>query len=236
MAFKYFGVNLRDKKFGLKMTRENYAIVDKKCSTHSHNFDYYETFWGEDKKEEFLKIFEDTSATTYSDSWCKNKKKEALKNYDLNIKYFKSLDNKDFKLKVEELLINNNKLKEIRDINVADQKSGYYIMVLDEYCQIYVGTSKNIKVRIMSHWSRKKEFDRLIFGAVETSKLSIDSFRALDTTRIFAYFTNDTYSLEDNFINKIPKKYCCNRTSGGIPTFGKLSIIANSKKREFMKE
>ncbi len=59
------------------------------------------------------------------------------------------------------------------------------MLVLDEYKQVYIGQSTDIKSRILHHRSKKKPFDRLIFGSVENSILSIDSFGALDTTRIY---------------------------------------------------
>ena len=59
-------------------------------------------------------------------------------------------------------------------------------MVLDLYKQAYTGQAADIRMRIKRHWSGTKQFERLIFGTKESSVLSIDSFRALDTTRIFA--------------------------------------------------
>ena len=50
---------------------------------------------------------------------------------------------------------------------------------------MYIGISNDIKKRILTHWGSKKDFDRLLFGKKENSVLSIDSFGALDTTRIF---------------------------------------------------
>lgn len=232
MSQQYFGVDLRHGKYGFKMTRENYAIIDRKCTTHSKNSNYYETFWGDDKKEEFLKIYEDTSAVFYTESYCERKKERALINYDLNIAYFASLDSKKFNSALKKFIRKNRRFKEISNLNVVDDKAGYYVMVLDEYKQIYIGTSNNLKKRVMSHWSKRKQFDRLIFGKVETSKLSIDSFRAFDTTRIFVYVTEDTFSIEDKFIRSIPDEYCCNRTGGGIPEFGELTIIAKAKYRD----
>ena len=78
-------------------------------------------------------------------------------------------------------------------------------------------------------------FDRLICGSVESSKLSIDSFRALDTTRIFVLVTNRTYHDEDKFINLFSDKYVCNRLNGGKiddSDFVELTIVANVKTRE----
>lgn len=53
-------------------------------------------------------------------------------------------------------------------------------MVLDEYRQVYIGAtseSAGTAERIRQHWSGQKQFDRLLAGSVETSVLSIDSFR-----------------------------------------------------------
>ncbi|MDF2855867.1 MAG: hypothetical protein K0Q87_1718 [Neobacillus sp.] len=55
----------------------------------------------------------------------------------------------------------------------------------------------------------------------------------LDTTRIFVYYTDDSYSTENEYINTIPDQFCSNRTSGGIPEFGAVSILANFKQRTF---
>ncbi|MBN4074888.1 MAG: hypothetical protein COA82_11860 [Alkaliphilus sp.] len=226
-----FGVTIRPGKLGTKLTRENYAIIDNKCTTHEKVDDYYNMFWGEKRREAFLKIYEDESATTYTYAWCEEHKRKVLFNFDLNMKFFESLAHDEFSKEIDRFLKKNNAFKEITNLNLAIGKSGYYILILDEYCQIYIGTAKNIKRRVMSHWSKKKQFDRLIFGSVERSKLSIDSFRALDTTRILATFTDGVYTDEDDYINAFSSKFLANRTSGGIPEFGGLSILANAKHR-----
>jgi hypothetical protein len=89
--------------------------------------------------------------------------------------------------------------------------------VLDEYCQLYIGTASDIKNRIRKHWTNRKAFDRLLFpvNGITTSILSIDSFRAYDTTRIYIYKTSDIYDKEDDIINYFPKQYVCNRLAGG---------------------
>jgi hypothetical protein len=107
-------------------------------------------------------------------------------------------------------------------------------MVLDEYCQVYIGTTDNIKKRIRRHWSNSKSFDRLLLpmGAVNTSILAFDSFKSLDTTRIFAYTTKITFDKEDNFINEFSTKFVCNRIGGGKITGGLLQAITMMKKRK----
>ena len=105
-------------------------------------------------------------------------------------------------------------------------------MVLGEYCQVYIGTSQNIKERIRQHWGgSKNRFDRLIFGGIEASKLSINSFRALDTTRIFVYKTDELYTQEDKYINCFSDKFVCNRLSGGIKK-SEIDILLSVKNRQ----
>lgn len=116
---------------------------------------------------------------------------------------------------------------------------GVYVLILDEYKQVYIGQSTNIKKRILNHWSNNKEFDKLIFGRVDTSVLSIDSFGFLDTTRIFVIPVNDYYKLdliEHKLIKQIDGKYLLNRTAGGIKGLESniaLEIIASGNYRDF---
>lgn len=87
--------------------------------------------------------------------------------------------------------------------------------------------------RIRQHWTKGKSFDRLLFpmGNVDSSILSIDSFRALDTTRIYIYITDETYSSEDKFSNQFSDKFVCNRITGGKITGGLLQAITMMKMR-----
>lgn len=66
---------------------------------------------------------------------------------------------------------------------------------------------------------------------VNSSILSIDSFRALDTTRIFAYATKTTFELEDEFKNQFSAKFVCNRLKGGKIIDGLLQAMSMIKKR-----
>ena len=71
----------------------------------------------------------------------------------------------------------------------------------------------------MSHWSGKKEFFRLIFGGAENSILSIDSFGALDTTRIFIReykWSYDLDAVERKLVANFNPKYRLNRVAGGL--------------------
>lgn len=67
----------------------------------------------------------------------------------------------------------------------------------------------------------KKKADRQIgFGSIEHSKISIDCYKALDTTEIYAVKTkNDTeaFKIEHTIIELADEKYVMNRIEGGRP-------------------
>jgi len=201
MIIRHFGVNIKDKPDGLKLTRDNYIKVNNK--TYSN-----------ESIDKINKHMED-----------------CLFNYDLNMRYFRLLSKQDFNKELMNFISKNESFKEVSDLAPFSNVSGYYIMVLDEYSQAYVGQSSKIKERIQSHWSKQKDFDRLIFGGKENSVLSIDSFRAYDTTRIFVSPTNEPLELEDDFINLFNKKYILNRTKGGALS-GLIEAITNRKVRD----
>ncbi|MCC3359414.1 GIY-YIG nuclease family protein [Bacillus sp. REN16] len=213
----HFGVKVLEGKRGLKLTREKYAVVSNKNSLV--RFD--------------REIYADKYGKIYTDEWCENQLKEALENYDLNMEYFSLLNHDEFCEEIEGFLNLNKKYTKVFDLNLYEGKSGYYMMVLDEYSQVYIGTTNDIKRRVRQHWSNSKPFDRLLFpmGNVDSSILSIDSFRALDTTRIYVYETNKTFSNEDKFINQFPAKFLCNRMAGGKITGGFIQAIAMMKER-----
>ncbi|WP_295078193.1 hypothetical protein [Ruminococcus sp.] len=133
-------------------------------------------------KEYFLK-----KAPYYTNTECKIMQERALKNFDNNIKYFNSLNSKDFNTEINNFLINYPTFEVVDDLKKYANISGVYVMILDEYKQLYIGISRckqGIKGRIQAHWQSIKPLDKLIWGSPEYSILSIDSFRAYDTTRI----------------------------------------------------
>lgn len=213
----HFGIKVLEGKNGLKLTRDNYANISNKNSLQRFSMD----------------IYADKEGKIYTDEWCAKHLDDCLKNYDLNMKYFSLLSHEKFNKEIDKFLESNKYFKEVFDLNLYDKKPGYYIMVLDEYCQVYIGTTNDIKRRIRQHWSKSKPFDRLLFpmGAVNSSILSIDSFRAFDTTRIFTYSTEKVFDLENTFINQFSKRFVCNRLDGGKITGGLLQAIAMMKKR-----
>ncbi len=163
-------------------------------------------------------------------------------NYDLNMEYFKSLDFDDFNKYISKQC-KKHKFVECFDLNMLKDISGVYMMVLDEYKQVYIGISNNIKQRIKGHWNNQKSLERLIFGDICSSILSIDSFGALDTTRIFYIKTFSTYKKEEEIVKAFDSKYMLNRTAGGIGSVetytnmasaARLAVLANRKTRDFV--
>ena len=179
----------------------------------------------------------------------KNKKrnKEAiLKNLNLNLKFYTELDSEEFNKNLDKVLKlkKNNGLKKVTDLKEYIGKKGIYIMVLDKYKQIYIGQSKrDVVERIINHWKRKVEFENLLIGKVNESKLSIDTFGMLDTTRIYIedidplYYNNSEKidKREEYLINSIPEQYLINKVGGGLRLDGidsLKSFIDTYKKRK----
>lgn len=167
--------------------RENYAVIDEK------------------------------SIETYGLSFCEEHQEKCLINFDKNMAYFKQITMEEFEYALQTLIDSNKKIIKVTDLNDCNKTSGIYVMVLDEYKQVYIGQSRDIKKRIMSHWNKQKSFDRLLFGNVNDSVLSIDSFGALDTTRVFVLETDNLNDYEIKLQKKILSGYKLNRMAGGVP-------------------
>lgn len=121
---------------------------------------------------------------------------------------------KEFQEEIKKFLDTHLRFKEIIDLNIVKEVSGIYLLILDEYKVCYIGQAKDMKKRIMRHWSRNDYF----YGT------GIDLFKAKDTTRIYVYpmseqeyYGVDTY--EYVYTNSIPKQYELNIMSGGKPDY-----------------
>lgn len=184
-----------------KNNKEKLQELEKKVLSEADNYDLEKSIEG----------------GIYSKSWCDTQEKEVKKNFEININYFNSLDQDEFENEINNFIKTNSEFKEISNLTNYRLKPGYYIMVLGKFKQIYVGTSYDIERRIITHWQKIKQFDRLIFPwhAVTASRLSIDSFRVLDTTRIFVYVTEDIYTFEEDIIQSFDPKFVLNRVTGG---------------------
>nr|MBR4279423.1 hypothetical protein [Clostridia bacterium] len=210
---KHFGVIVKPGKYGLELTRDTYAIISTKNSLG--------------KFPHMQHAYADKEGTTYTEEWCLEYQQLVLRNFDLNMRFFASLSHDEFQASLDSFLLKNKGFVEVSDLTEYTGVSGYYVMVLDKYSQVYIGTTDDIRKRIQQHWSRRKYFDRLLFPmyAVNESILSIDSFRALDTTRIYVRVTKRTYVSENKYIKQFPQQYVTNRVGGGIFSHGLLGFL-----------
>lgn len=85
---------------------------------------------------------------------------------------------------------------------------------------MYIGqTTRDLRERILRHWNKKPAFDRILFGKADSSVIGIDSFGALDTTRIFVLYEdnkNKIDKIEEKLVKETPRKFLNNRIGGGI--------------------
>lgn len=186
------------------------------------------------------------NSLVYNEKFIKRNKEAILKNLNLNLKFYTELDSEEFNKNLDKVLKlkKNNGLKKVTDLKEYIGKKGIYIMVLDKYKQIYIGQSKrDVVERIINHWKRKVEFENLLIGKVNESKLSIDTFGMLDTTRIYIedidplYYNNSEKidKREEYLINSIPEQYLINKVGGGLRLDGidsLKSFIDTYKKRK----
>ena len=143
-------------------------------------------------------------------------KEEALKNYNLNIRYFLKLNKEEFNRTLEQLLA-LYAFVEIKDLNDIKGRQGINILVLDNYKQIYIGqTNRDLKARIIRHFKIEIPFQRVPFVRFDT--LPIDAFKPLDTTRIYTLYISEQSvidEIESKLINECNKKLLLNKTIGG---------------------
>jgi len=206
---EHLGVIVREGKHGLKLNRNNYIAGSRECS-------FPWQYGAEYESEELARYI-----------------KDCMRSFNLNMEYYAQLCPEEFNAALERFIRENPEFEPVEDLNLYEGQAGYYMMVLDEYRQIYLGTTEDIKGRVRKHWKNVKPLDRLVSGKVENSILAIDSFRALDTTRLFACITEQTYGLENLYIEQLPEKFLCNRTIGGKLKGGLGEAISSRKIRHF---
>ena len=213
-ATVHFGLKVRGgHRHGLRIERDTYAQIDKHPSRHLKRETVAPEFW-----DGVADVYEDDEHRIYTDAWCIEHRARALQNFDRNMAYFASLDHAEFNQALGEAVASQRGLIPVDDLNLWTGKAGLYPMVLDHHCQAYVGVTESkggIKSRIRQHWSQRQPFDSLMFGSVDESIMAIDSFRALDTTRIFAARVRNPQRLEDGLISSIPARFLLNRVRGG---------------------
>lgn len=230
----HFGIRIyRRRDYGFKLERDTYAPINKRSSMNRWSREENPELW-----DALNERYEDADHRIYTDEWCATQQVRALTNFDHNMTFFRALDHNVFENALQRVVAGRKGMVEVSDLNEWDGVPGIYIMVLDEYSQVYVGAtgSKGIMARIKQHWGKMKSFDRLIWGDVDTSVLSIDSFRAFDTTRIFAVKTGRHFELENAFLEAFPPEFVLNRVQGGLdvaPLAQIFGVEAISRKRDF---
>lgn len=233
------------------LTRENYCVPKKEIDYRDKkNIQMAKSFIEEKGRPPLLcppsyynipnSVFEDEEH--YTDEFLEKHYMNCMENFDLNMKYFDNLDYDKFNQYLMRF-VKKNKFIEITDLSEVSKKIGAYILVLDKYKQVYIGIStskKGIKGRILQHWSKQKEFGRLLNGSVDKSILSIDSFGALDTTRIFykeLKWYQDLDKYEGKLVGEFKSEYRLNRVAGGLNAEGdkalrNLQLMASVQERK----
>lgn len=216
---EHFGLEIKKVKYSHRLVRDEFALINTKPSI------------GFSERLASIGAYTDESGSEYTQQWCEDYRKLCLQNFDLNMEYFRSLDKVDFNNAIETFLKAHRCFKKIDDLRDYAGVSGYYLMVLDEYKQVYIGKSDNIKNRIRRHWTNVKPFDTILFPmyAVNQSRFSIDFFRVLDTTRIYVWSRKLKIGIEDGLIEDFPEQFLTNRIGGDATNA--FQAIATSKMR-----
>lgn len=107
------------------------------------------------------------------------------------MQFFAGINASAFEASLTQMLGIRKSMWQVTDLQKWDGVEGVYVMVLDANKQAYVGASTDLRRRVRSQWTGAKQFDRLLWGSVGESILSIDSLRALDTTRLYAARTTN---------------------------------------------
>jgi hypothetical protein len=222
---EHFGESIRLPKYGYRLNREQYALVNKRPSIPVSKESLPELWASIDP------WFEDEQHTSYTDEHCAHLRANALENFDLNMAYYSLISEESFEKAVTAMLRKNKTLRAVTELSALEGQGGLYVMVLDQYRQVYIGQAANLRQRIKRHWSGTKQFDRLVFGMVDESVMSIDAFQALDTTRLFAATTTRADALEARVVKSFPANYRLNRIGGGKLTQMRAAVIETEMNR-----
>lgn len=220
-SIQHFGVSVRTSgKHSPQLERREYLQASTRVSKPGYYLEGAAT--GRITPDRLGELFADpTTCAEYSDGWVASYGELALKNFDLNMMHFRRLEQQRFDDGLAALLAGFPELREVTDLRTVAGEPGIYVMVLDRYRQLYVGQSVDVAKRIRQHWTKSKPLDRLIFGDVESSILSIDAFRALDTTRIFVVTgvplddPHERDQLERSMASSVDPDLSLNRIAGG---------------------
>ena len=202
--FEHFGIKLDIEKVKKYLTRDNFAIIDTKARIEKKYRDAIIKSW-----DNYIKMKDSINIEEFSITFCPPSYKYILENvYDSNIRFFENLNNDDFQYHLNKIVKRYRSFNNVIDLKKFKGISGIYLMVLDNYKQIYVGQSKDVCKRIVQHWKNTPRFDKLIFPSIKKSNINIDSFGALDTTRIYIKQIEKLHNLdleEERIVEKIQK-------------------------------
>jgi hypothetical protein len=147
-AVEHFGEMVRPGKYGHRLTREMYALVNKRSSTRVP--DYLLT---DDLRALLAPHYEDAEMTIHTDEFCSRHREAALVNFDLNMAFFAQIAQESFDEALSEMLRKHKRLRPVTDLRSLDGDVGVYVLVLDNYRQAYIGQSWDMRKRIKTHWS-----------------------------------------------------------------------------------
>ncbi len=209
------------------MSRAIYGYPNRKPHERMPRELVGETLW-----HDVAWAYRDALNAEHSDMYLLVQRDRALRNFDLSLRYFGTLDRNGFEESLEHLLVKVKSLKPVERLDDWVGADGAYVMVFDGYKQLYVGQSSDIRRRIRAHWSGRKSFDRLVFGGVYRSILPVDEFRAFDNTRIFAARSRNRHWLEERAERAADPRYTLNRISGGeLSPFAMMIAAAHPRGR-----
>lgn len=143
---EHFGELIRPGKYGHRLTREMYALANKKSSARIS-----EHMLTEELRTLLAPHFEDAGFTIRTDEYCRQQRRDALENFDLNMAFFAQIPRLDFEEALTEMLGKNKALRPVTHLMSYDGDEGLYVMVLDEYRQAYIGQASDVRRRIKAH-------------------------------------------------------------------------------------
>jgi hypothetical protein len=206
------------------MSRELYGFPNRSPKQRFRRDQLPEQMWNDRAWQ-----FRDEEQRELSDPFLLWNRDRALRNFDLSLAYFETLDAAEFEGAIDTVLAKAKSLKPVDDLTAWNEADGVYVMVFDAYKQFYVGMASDIRARIRQHWTGRKPFDRLVFGSTYNSILPVDELGQLDTTRIFAARSRNRYSLEEKLEAVADQRFTLNRMAGG--TAGPLELMLTGQIR-----
>lgn len=214
----HFGEKLRSSPYGFRVSRELYVSPSHKNHKPMPR-DAIAHLWATNPEAAAISAakYEDDEWKILTPEAWRQAARNALTNFDINMAYFTSLDESEFQVHLSEVVQSVRGMQEVLHLPDYEGVSGVYVMVIGEYKQAYIGQSTNIRTRVKSHWGASLPVSKAVFGRVESSVMSIDGFRALDTTQLFVVKAADSRrdQVERAVEGAFDPRYTLNRMSAG---------------------